>query len=144
MQRKTEVFEKLFGQKLGHTGYAHIGTPDLLVSFPGGLVRAIKDKQRVDVEGEEAQEAIVERSQSRIRAALAGLDLEEPDADVDCKTEGTGMLDVVFGGEFAHGDALTRADLFINAVCCVRGCLRPVRSTWRLTHEYPSLVLIRS
>jgi hypothetical protein len=37
-------------------------------------------------------------------------------------------LDVVFGGEFADGDALTRADLFINAVCYVSGGILAVRS----------------
>jgi hypothetical protein len=47
------------------------------------------------------------------------LDLEKPDADVDGETEGTGVLDVVFGGEFAYGDALTGADLFINAANCL-------------------------
>ena len=69
----------------------------------------------MDVEGEKAQEAIVEGSQSRIGATLAGLDLKEPDADIDCEAEGTGVLDVLFGGELAYGNALTRTDLFINA-----------------------------
>jgi len=98
----------------------------------------------VDVEGEKAQEAIVESSESRIGATLAGLNLEEPDADIDCETEGAGMLDVVFGGEFAYGDALTRTDLFINAaLLCER---RPSRlgNRWQCTHEYPFLLLIRS
>ena len=82
----------------------------------------------MDVEGEKAQEAIVESSQGRIRATLAGLNLEEPDADIDRETEGTGVLDVVFGGEFAYSNALTRADLFINAAQCVSGHIRSVKS----------------
>jgi hypothetical protein len=128
MERETKVFEELFGQKLGHTRYPHIGASDLLVPFPGGLVRAIEDEERVDVEREEAQEAIVEGSQSRVCATLAGLDLEQPDADVDGEAEGAGVLDVVFGGEFADGDALTGADLFINAACCVSRGILAVRS----------------
>jgi hypothetical protein len=38
------------------------------------------------------------------------------------------VLDVVFGGEFADGDALTGADLFINAACCMSGRLVAGRS----------------
>jgi hypothetical protein len=115
MERETEVFEKLLGQELGDARHSHVGASDLLVSFPGGLVRAIEDKQRVDVEGQQAQEAIIESSQSRIGATLAGLDLKEPDTDVDGEAKGTRMVDVVFGGEFAYSDALTGADFFINA-----------------------------
>lgn len=119
VERETEVFEKLLGKEFGHARHPHVRTADLLVSFPGGLVRTIKDEQRVYVERQKAQEAIVEGSQGRIRATLAGLDLEKPDADIDCETEGTGVLDVVFGGEFAYSNALTGADLFINAAYCL-------------------------
>jgi hypothetical protein len=83
----------------------------------------------VYVERQKAQEAIVESSQGRIRATLAGLDLEKPDADIDRKTEGAGVLDVVFGGEFAYSNALTRADLFINAAYGLSsGRIRSVKS----------------
>ena len=98
----------------------------------------------MDVERKQAQEAIVESSQSRIRATLAGLNLEKPDAGIDCQTEGTRVLNVVFGGEFAYGDALTGADLFINAASCISERYVPARSNYQLTHGYPYLLLIQS
>lgn len=65
----------------------------------------------MDVEGEETQKAVVERAQGRVGTAFARLDLEEPDTDVDCQTEGPAMGDVVVGGELGKGDAFAGSDL---------------------------------
>lgn len=70
----------------------------------------------MDVQCQESQEAVVKCSQRRVRPALARLDLEEPDADVDGQTQWAGVGSVVVGGQLGEGDALAGAEFLEKAV----------------------------
>lgn len=119
MPRKPKLFQQLLRQELRHAGDSDSRAADFLVPFEERFVRAVEDEEGVDVQGEEAQQAVVEGSQGWVGAAFAGLDLEEPDADVDCEAEGAGMCGVVLGAEFGEGDALAGADVFEDAAWSV-------------------------
>jgi hypothetical protein len=81
----------------------------------------------MDVETEQAKEAVVKGSQGWVGPAFAGLDLEEPDADVDRKAKRTKMLGVVVGTEFGERYALARTNVFgdsgrgVSGVVCFGG-----------------------
>jgi len=87
MHGESKLFQKLFGEKLGNRCDLDMTTSHTLVAFEQRLVRSIKDEERVDVEGKESQESIVKGSQSRIRAALSSLNLEEPYTDINSKAQ---------------------------------------------------------
>jgi hypothetical protein len=69
----------------------------------------------MDSEGDEAQEAVVEGAQCGIRAAFAGLYLEEPDGDVDGDAQRPARLFELGNGELRQGDALPGPDLLVDA-----------------------------
>ena len=75
--------------------------------FEERFIRPIKHKQRPDIQVEQAEQAVVESSQGRVGAPAPGLDLEEPDGDVDREAQGGGGGGggVVGGGEGGEGVA---------------------------------------
>lgn len=66
----------------------------------------------MDVQREEAQEAIVECPKGWVGAAFSRLDLEEPYADVYSQAERAVALAVVVRAQLCEGDALAGADVF--------------------------------
>ena len=84
MPRKPELLEQLLRQKLRHTCHSDTWPADFLVAFEERLVGPIEDEEGVDVQCEEAEQAVVECSKGRVGATFTGLELEEPDGDVDC------------------------------------------------------------
>lgn len=115
MPGKSELLQQLFCQELWDRGDSHSRPADFFIALEERLVRAIEDEQRVDVQGEEAQEAVVKGSEGRVGAAFSGLDLEEPDADVDGEAEGPVASAVVFSAQLCEGNALAGADVFEDA-----------------------------
>jgi hypothetical protein len=83
MPRESKVFQQLLCEEFRHACHSHARPSDFLIPLESGLVRAIEHKERVYVVREKSKEAVVECAKRRIRAALASLDLEEPDGDVD-------------------------------------------------------------
>lgn len=97
--RQAKVLQKLFSEELGDRGDLDIGaTTNATVPLERRFVRSVEDEERVDVEGNQAEEAVVEGAQRGIGATFAGLDLEEPDGDVDSKAKGTAVLFEVLDG----------------------------------------------
>lgn len=89
MHGKAKLLEQLFGKEFGNARDLDMRTPDSFVALERRLVWSIEYEQWVNVEGEETQEAVIECSQCRIRATFSRLNLEKPDADVDCESERT-------------------------------------------------------
>lgn len=87
MHRKSELLQQLFGEKFGDRCDLDMAAPDTLVAFEQRLVRSIEYEERVDVEAEESQQAVVEGSQRRIRPALSSLNLKEPYANINSNAQ---------------------------------------------------------
>lgn len=60
MPRKPKLLQQLLGQELRHACDPDTGAADFFVALEERFVGAVEDEERVDVEGEEAQEAVVE------------------------------------------------------------------------------------
>lgn len=78
-------------------------------------MRPIEDEERLYRKGEQTKKTVVEGSQGGVSSALAGLDLEVPDGDIDCDAKGATGLFEVFAGEFGEGGSFAGADLFVDA-----------------------------
>ena len=92
------MLEELFREKLRDTRNFDTWSTDSLVAFEEGFVWAIEYEERMDVETDEAKEAIVKSAKGWIGASFSRLDLEEPDADVNCQSEGPVVCNVQFRG----------------------------------------------
>jgi hypothetical protein len=112
VKREAELLQKLLCEEFWDRGDVRAGA---LVPLERGLIRAIEDKERVDGEGEETQEAVIEGSESRVRPAFAGLDLEEPDRGVDGNAEWTSCFFEFLNRKLRQGNAFAWANLFVNS-----------------------------
>lgn len=86
-----------------------------LVALEGGLVGPIEDEERLDCVPQEAHESVEERADCWVGTAPRGEDLELPDGDVDCESQGAAGGFEVGGGEGSEGDALPGPDFFVDA-----------------------------
>jgi hypothetical protein len=127
MYRIAKLLQELLRKEFGDGGDVRTGA---LVALEGRLIRAIEDEDWVDGERDEAEEAIVEGSQRRIRAAYSllallrhrmhyesstftSLYLEEPYGCVYSNAQRAAALFELLDGESGQGHARSGADLFV-------------------------------
>jgi len=93
------VLQELLRQELRDGGNFDISpATNTTIALEGRFVGAIEDEERVDVESDEAEQAVVKSAQRGVGATLARLNLEQPDGDVDSEAKRAAMFLEVLDG----------------------------------------------